>query len=50
MPRIYITVREPIYARIKAEQDRDKRSALAETATALIEEALEARDKKAKRT
>jgi len=35
--------------RIKAERDKDKRAATAEMATVLIEEALDARDKKAGR-
>ena len=49
MPRIYITVRDPVYDRIKAEQGKDKRSAIAEMTTVLVEEALDARDKKAGR-
>lgn len=49
MPRIYITVRDPVHDRIKAEQAKEKRNATAEMATVLIEEALDARDKKAGR-
>ncbi len=50
MPRVHVTLRDPIHDRVAAEQDKDKRPFLAEMVAVLVEEALDARDKKGKRS
>ncbi len=49
MARVHVTLREPIQVRVEAEQEKDARPFLAEMVAVLVEEALDARDKKAAR-
>lgn len=41
-----ITLREPVMKKVKTWQEKDRRAATAEMVSALVEEALEAREKK----
>ena len=46
LPRMSITLREPIMKKVKTWQEKDRRAATAEMVSVLVEEALESREKK----
>jgi hypothetical protein len=46
LPRMSITLREPIMKKVKTWQEKDRRAATAEMVSVLVEEALDAREKK----